>query len=287
MIHHILHSVDLGLIHSLHLVQVVDTQVADGIRRVAVQINQCLEAVLLAAVKQPVDRTLAGTGDRVCLAMILEEVVQEVVADNLSAGAALIAESFCDIIEVCFQRISTVNRFQPCTQARYDIIVQIFFIGDGDNIVSIREEHFIHHNTLIAVCAFQLFSRNRFRAFVHLIHKCLQGIRFSRKKQAILIGRVTAKHTTHRIAQQALDVPLQVSLAHSNIFIFHFRGQFVLQAVNVDKNAIQLFFIGFQLVKTFIALALPQQIANLQRAACLRQVAVVVVHSSSRTGSIP
>ena len=59
VIHHILHPVDFGLIHTLHLVQVVDTQVADGVRRVAVQVNQCLEAVLLATVKQPVDRTLA------------------------------------------------------------------------------------------------------------------------------------------------------------------------------------------------------------------------------------
>ena len=50
-------------IYALHLVQVVDAQVSDGIRRVAVQVDQCLEAVLLAAVKQPVDRTLAGTSD--------------------------------------------------------------------------------------------------------------------------------------------------------------------------------------------------------------------------------
>lgn len=121
--------------------QVVDTQVADGVRRVAVQVNQRLEAVLLATVKQPVDRTLARTSDRVSLAVILEEIVQEVVADDLPAGAALIAKGFCDIVEVCFQRISTVNCFQPCTQARYDIIVQIFFIGDGDNIVGIWEEY--------------------------------------------------------------------------------------------------------------------------------------------------
>ena len=100
MIHHILHPVDFGFIYTLHLVQVVDTQVADGIRRIAVQVNQCLKAILLSAVKQPVDRTLAGTGDRVCLAVIFEEIIQEVVADDLPAGAALIAKGFCDIIEV-------------------------------------------------------------------------------------------------------------------------------------------------------------------------------------------
>ena len=257
MIHHILHPVDLGFIYALHFVQVVDTQVTDGIRRIAMQVNQCLETVLFAAVKQPVDRTLARTSDRVSLAVILEEIVQEVVADDLPAGAALIAKGFCDIVEVCFQRISTVNCFQPCTQARYDIIVQIFFIGDGDNIVGIWEEHFIHHNTLIAVCAFQLFSRNRSRAFVHLIHKCLQGIRFSRKKQAILISRIAAKHTAHSVAEQTPDIPLQVSLAHSHIFILHFRGQFILQAVNVDKNAVQFFFVGFQPVKAVITFCLP------------------------------
>ena len=287
VIHHILHPVDLGFIYALHLVQVVDAQVSDGIRRVAVQVDQCLKAVLLAAFKQPVDRTLAGASDRVSLAVILEEIVQEVVADNLPASAALIAEGFCDVIEVCFQCIGTVNCFQPCTQARYNIIVQIFFIGDGDNIVGIREEHFIHHNTLIAVCAFQFFHRNRFRAVVQLIHKRLQRIRFSRKKQAILINRVAAKHTAHSVAEQTLDIPLQVGFAHGHIFIFYFRGQLVLQAVNVNKNAIQLFFVGFQLFKTLLALPLPQQVANFQRAACLRQVAVIMLHHASNIGSLP
>ena len=193
------------------------------------QVNQCLEAVLLATVKQPVDRTLAGTGNRVSLAVILEEIVQEVIADDLPAGAALIAKGFCDIVEVYFQRISTVHHFQPCTQARYDIIVQIFFIGDGDNIVSIRDIALVFAAIPLATCIGQSFH----------------------------IQRVTAKHTAHRIAQQALDVPLQVSLAHSHIFILHFWGQFVLQAVNVDKNAVQLFLVGLQLVKTVITFRLP------------------------------
>ena len=258
VIHHILHPVNFGFIHTLHLVQVVDTQVADGIRRVAVQVNQCLEAVLLATVKQPVDRTLAGTGNRVNLAVILEEIVQEVIADDLPAGAALIAKGFCDVIKVCFQRISTIHHFQPVAQAGYNIIVQIFFISDGDNIVGIRNITLVFTAIPLAACISQSFH----------------------------IQRVTAKHTAYGIAQQALDVPLQVSFAYRYILIFHFRGQLVLQTVNVDENAVQLFLISFQLFKTLLALALPQQIANFQRAACFRQVAVVV-HSSSRTCSIP
>lgn len=92
MVHHVLHPVDLGFIHTLHLVQVVHTQGADGIRGVAVEVDQRLKAVLLAAVKQPVDGALAGAGDRVGLAVILEKVVHKVVADDLPAGAALVAQ---------------------------------------------------------------------------------------------------------------------------------------------------------------------------------------------------
>ena len=275
VIHHILHPVDLGFVHALHLVQVVDTQVTDGIRRIAMQVNQCLEAVLLAAVKQPVDRTLAGASDRICLAMILEKVIQEVIADDFSAGAALIAKGFCDVIEVCFQRVSTVHCFQPCTQARYNIIVQIFFIGDRDNIVGIREEHFVDHNTLIAVCTFQFISRNRSGAVVHLIHKRLQGIRFSRKKQAILVNRVPPKHTAHGIGQQrhnfitvsACIVAVFHTIRHfiaifkytvyRYVFIFYFRRQFILQPVNINKNTVQLFFVFFQLLEPQIALIAP------------------------------
>ena len=74
---HVLHPVDLRFVHTLHLMQVVHTQGADGIRGVAVEVDQRLEAVLLAAVEQPVDGALAGAGDRVGLAVILEKVVSQ------------------------------------------------------------------------------------------------------------------------------------------------------------------------------------------------------------------
>ena len=172
VLHHILHPVDFGFIHALHLMQVVNPQVADGIRCVAVQINQRLKAVLLAAVKQPVNRTPAGAGDRVGLAVILEEIVQEVVADDLPAGTALIAKGFCDVIEVCLQRIRAVHRFQPCAQAGDDIIVQIFLIGDGDNIISIRNIALVFATVPLAACI----------------------------SQSLHVQRVAAKHTAHREA---------------------------------------------------------------------------------------
>ena len=155
VVHHILHPVDLGFVHTLHLVQVVHTQGADGIRGVAVEVDQRLKAVLLAAVEQPVDRALAGAGDRVGLAVILEKVVHKVIADDLPAGAALIAQCFCNKVKVLFQRSCTIYGFQPVAQAGNDIIVQIFLIGNGNNIIFVREEHLVYHNPFIAVCTLQ------------------------------------------------------------------------------------------------------------------------------------
>ena len=48
------------------------------------------------------------------------------------------------------------------------------------------------------------------------------------KNKTGFIQRVAAKHTAHRIAEQALDIPLQIRLTDGHIFILHFRGQLVL-----------------------------------------------------------
>ena len=68
VVDHVLHPVDFGLVDPLHLVKVIHTDIADGIRRVAVEVDQRLEAALLAAVKQPVNRALL-----VGLAVILKK----------------------------------------------------------------------------------------------------------------------------------------------------------------------------------------------------------------------
>ena len=72
VVDHVLHPVDFGLVDSLHLVEVVHAEIADGVRRIAVEINQRLEAVLLAAVKQPVNRALL-----VGLAVVFEKILEE------------------------------------------------------------------------------------------------------------------------------------------------------------------------------------------------------------------
>ena len=87
--------------------------------------------------------------------MILEKVVHKVIADGLPAGGALVAQCLGNVIQVCFQRIRTVHHLQPVAQAGDNIIVQIFFLGDGDDIIFVREEHLIYHNPFITVCTLQ------------------------------------------------------------------------------------------------------------------------------------
>ena len=136
VVDHVLHPVDLRLIDALHFVEVIHTEIADGVRRVAVEVDQRLEAVLLAAVEQPVDRALL-----VGLAVILEKVLEEVAADDLPAAVPLAAQRPGDEVQIFFQRVRAVGGFQPAAQAGDDVVLQILFVGDGqDAIIRIRQE---------------------------------------------------------------------------------------------------------------------------------------------------
>ena len=92
----------LGAVTLLLLMYIVRAQTGEKIALIAVHIAQCLEAVLLAAVKEPVDWTLL-----IGFQMVGIEVIQEVAADHL-AGRTLAAECIGDKLEVFFQRVITI-----------------------------------------------------------------------------------------------------------------------------------------------------------------------------------
>ena len=69
---------DGSTVARLLLVNIIGTDARNGIRLVAVQVDQALEAIFLTAVKQPVDGPLL-----VNFAVVGIEIVQEVVADDL------------------------------------------------------------------------------------------------------------------------------------------------------------------------------------------------------------
>ena len=51
VVNHVLHTANFGLVDPLHLMEVVHAEVADGVRRVAVEVDKCLEAILFATVE--------------------------------------------------------------------------------------------------------------------------------------------------------------------------------------------------------------------------------------------
>ena len=138
VVDHVLHSVDLALVDPLEAVEVVHAQGSHGVGGVAVEVDQGLEAVLLAAVEEPVDGTLAGAGDGIGLAVVVEEVVQEVVADDLPAGAALFAQGLGDEVQVVLQGIRTVDCTDKLDKAGDDIVLEVGLVGDGDHVVLVR-----------------------------------------------------------------------------------------------------------------------------------------------------
>lgn len=83
---------DIVLLHDLLCVgaqqgaEIVVVDAAGGIGIPAVEVNQRLEAVFLAAVEHPVDGPLL-----VDFAVVRKEILQKLVADDLAAGVALVA----------------------------------------------------------------------------------------------------------------------------------------------------------------------------------------------------
>ena len=117
VVDHVLHPVDLRLVDPLHLVEIVHPEDADGVRRVAVEVDQRLKAVLFAAVEQPVDGPLL-----VGLAVVLEKVLEEVAADDLPTAVSLVTQSTRDEVQVFLQGVHTVDRLHPVAQAGDDVI---------------------------------------------------------------------------------------------------------------------------------------------------------------------
>lgn len=119
IIHDILHTVDFAFVGFFHLAKIFCTHLAGGVGVIAVHIDKSLKTVLLAAVIEPINRTLL-----VNLAVILEEVLQEVVADFLTRRITRCAKCICNEAQVFFQRFCAVNNLQPGNQTTYDIILK-------------------------------------------------------------------------------------------------------------------------------------------------------------------
>ena len=56
--------------------------------------------------------------------------------------------------------------------------------------------------------------------------------------QAIFIRGIPAEHTAHGVRYETTNVTRKVSATHSYVFVLYFGGEFVLQTVDVDENAV-------------------------------------------------
>ena len=85
-----------------------------------------LEAALLACVKLPVDRTFL-----IGLAVILEEILEEILADFFSCRAvALDAKVFGNKAEIIFKSVLTEYRLNEVCKLRYNIVLK-----DGSSVI--------------------------------------------------------------------------------------------------------------------------------------------------------
>ena len=182
--------------------------------------------------------------------MILDEVVQEIIADDFTAGAALARKGVCDEVQIFFQCIAAIDSADKFHKTPHNIVFEVFLIGDGDAVVLVGQEGLVPAFVPFAAC----------------IGKPLH------------IQRVASEHATHGTGNEGNDLVAHGAdviaalhgfrhiifavkhAMHGHILVRHIRRQFVLQAVNVNENAVEFFFVLFELLEAGFTLGLPSSI---------------------------
>ena len=243
-------------------------------------IAQCLEAVLLAAVKEPVDWTLL-----IGFQMVGIEVIQEVAADHL-AGRTLAAECIGDKLEVFFQRVITISLTNKLDKTSGNVIVKILVIADGNYVVGVRRKGNRNPLVLVFYIVVSVANSNPNTAKSYcrprLIYKASlskSGIKISScVDKPVHIQRVPSEHTAHGVGDEGDDLVAHGAdivaalhrlrhiifavkhAMHGHVLVRHIRRQLVLQTVNVNENAVEFFFVLFELLEALFALSLPSSI---------------------------
>ena len=154
--------------------------------------------------------------------MICEEIFQEIVSDNLTAGVALVAQRLGDERKVFFQRRCTEHFPDEVYDTVYKVILtEVFLIAQGNHIIGHRLEPGV-------------FTGIPFTAGIG--------------KEG-LIQRVAAKNAADCVESRLRMSRLKSAFAHGDVLILDFGGQFVLQAVDVDEDAVTSSSLALSLAK--------------------------------------
>lgn len=71
------------------------------------------------------------------------------------------------------------------------------------------------------------------------------------------VKRITPEHTAHGIANKAADLAPQIGAAHGHVLVLNLRREFVREAVDVYKYAVEFFLVLLEGVEPLRRLMLP------------------------------
>ena len=170
---------------------IVGTNTSNGIRLIAVHIDQRLKAVLFAAVKQPVNRAFL-----INLAVVRVEVAQEVIP-NYIFRLTLATKGIRNEFQIFVQCICTVNSFHKFHEQTDNIILKVFIVANRNDVILIRSKRSVLAGIPFAACI----------------------------SKPVHIQRVATEHTANCIGNEGANISAKVSLADSNILILNLWGQ--------------------------------------------------------------
>ena len=220
---------------------IVGAHPCQQLRLIAMHIDQCLKAVFLSGAEQPVDRPFL-----VGFQMVGVEIAEEIAADHLPGGA-FPAQCIGDEAKVLLQRILAVDRADKIDEPADDIILEILIVADGNDVVAVGNKGGIFAGIPIAAGIGKPVHIQRIPP-EHTAHS------IGDKGDDLITHGADIARALHRLRHSVLTV---IDPMHGHILVRHLRCQLVLQTVDVDENAIQLFFVLFELQKPLLTLRLP------------------------------
>lgn len=230
-------GLDARLVELLLLVDVACAHARYRVAVVAVDVDECLEAVLPARVEEPVDRPLL-----VGLAVVLVEVVEKVAADVFQ-GAALAADRVRDELQVLLIVLLAVDRSEPDAEAVDDVVLEVLVIADRDDVILVRAERGILRPVELPASIGKPRHIERIAAKHAADRIREQRLHDIRLRQHVVVA-------LHRVGDILLRV---VDARDRHILVGHIRRQLILQAIDIDKDAVKLFLVGFDMLEKLLA----------------------------------
>ena len=128
-----LHTGNLFFIHTLNTMQVLNSNITNGVCVPTVHINKSLKSILPTTIKKPINRAFL-----ISLNMVFDEISQKIISNYFTACLTFIAKSISYKIKIFFKGIFSINLFQPSTKQTYNIIFKIFLVCNWNAIIRIR-----------------------------------------------------------------------------------------------------------------------------------------------------